>query len=325
MRACTAYGPHRPQPNVDRDMSTSVSEGPRVSNADAVPLATALVEHVARRAGIRTLALKGPLAYDSGLRPPRASTDVDVLVSPNEADALITALESHGWTARPWPQFPTLLPPHSRSLLNPQWAIDIDVHFNWPGFLAPPDEVFDTLWARRREMTLAETPVTTTGLADTALILALHILREAPQTWEHGQAIPAYDDLVERVTAQEGLAAEIRAVAADTGAEQTARPFLQSLGFEVPETEPDDALHAWHLHGASVHPVSGWLNELARVPLRQRPAIVWRAMFPSASDLRAIDPTGGDGPWSTVRRWWRRLKRGIRTAPSALRTLRNTK
>ncbi|WP_425402432.1 nucleotidyltransferase family protein [Gulosibacter molinativorax] len=325
MKTFTVSAHRQPHQLVERLMSGPESKALSITNEESVPLATALAQWVAENAHIRLLILKGPLAHESGLRARKTSTDVDVLVLPSDVDRLISALAEHGWSPRPWPQFPTLLPPHSRALLHPQWGIDIDVHFNWPGFLAPASNVFDRLWERRREMTLAGTPVQTTGRADTALILALHLLREAPQKWNRGRTIPAYDDLIKRVVADDGLSADIRAAAADTGSEQTARPFLEAVGFEIPETEPDDALRAWRLHGASAHPVSGWLNAFADASIRERPSLVWRAVFPSAADLRAIDPAGGDGARGTFYRWWRRLKRGIRTAPAAIRTLRKEK
>ena len=51
----------------------------------------ALVDHVARRAGIRLLAIKGPALQAMGLRDGHPSNDVDVLVDPERRDEFVAS------------------------------------------------------------------------------------------------------------------------------------------------------------------------------------------------------------------------------------------
>ena len=62
-----------------------------------VRLAHARITHLLDRAGIRGLHLKG-YATEPGVYPDhRRSSDVDLLVPPADADAVIALLGSHGW------------------------------------------------------------------------------------------------------------------------------------------------------------------------------------------------------------------------------------
>lgn len=58
---------------------------------------------VGRAHGIRLLVVKGDALARMGLREPRVSADVDVLVEPDRFDELCAALEGAGWSERPLP------------------------------------------------------------------------------------------------------------------------------------------------------------------------------------------------------------------------------
>ncbi|QHC60068.1 nucleotidyltransferase family protein [Rathayibacter sp. VKM Ac-2760] len=216
---------------------------------EAVPLLTAFVHRRAESAGLRALVLKGPIADADGLRPPRASGDVDVLVPPTELAALLALLAEDGWTARPWPDGPTLAEKHSRSYRHPDWPVDIDVHWRWPGFLVPPAEAFESLWARRRTVEIAGRPVAAIGVVDMALVLALHSLRDAWQITDPRHTGPSdYELLVEAVAARSALHAPLGRVAESLGAVPTAAPFLSALGIEARAGDaPAEELRAWRL------------------------------------------------------------------------------
>lgn len=291
---------------------------------DAVPLATALSQYVAHAAGIRSLVIKGPLAARHGLRTPgRASQDVDLLVEPARFDDLIAAFASYGWAPRPSPDFPLMLELHSRTLIHPAWNCDIDIHHYWPGFIGDATDAFEALWRRRERVAIAEVEVDTTGTADTALVLALHSLREAGYRDAQSPQMRDYAYLRERLRGDAVLARAVLESATDTGALQTARPLLLDLGFRIIEdTEPSEELRRWQLHVHARHRMTAWLLELRGATLRQKLRVVRRAVFPTATELRAIDPLIGDRRSDVVAGWWRRFARGVRYAPQALHDIR---
>ncbi|MBX0301315.1 nucleotidyltransferase family protein [Cryobacterium sp. 1639] len=290
---------------------------------DAVLLATALSHHIAHRAGIRALILKGPLAAAQGLREQRQSQDVDVLVDPARFDDLLAAFAQYGWIPRPTPGFPLMLELHSRTLVHPGWNCDIDVHHYWPGFIGEAGTTFDHVWQRRQSLSAAGVEVDTTGRADTVLVLALHTLREAGYAAAESRKMRDYTALLARVRDDEALACAVLACAHDTGALQTARPFLLSLGFDVPEdAHPSEALRRWRLHAHARHRMTAWLLELRGASFTHRVHVIRRAVFPTADELRAIDPAIGRGARAVIAGWWRRLSRGVRSAPQAIHDLR---
>ncbi|MBP1326235.1 hypothetical protein JOF28_001467 [Leucobacter exalbidus] len=303
--------------------------GTSLSLEEAVPLVTAFAGQLAARHGVRMLVLKGPQAAADGLRGPRSSYDADLLVDPSQLDLFVEALGRAGWTTRPAPGFPMLLPPHSVSLSHPGWSVDIDLHWNWPGFLMLEADAFEILWNRRRRVQLAGAPIDVPSRADAALILALHVLRESRNLTQVRRRAAEYQFLVEAVNADPSTRALVRDYARELNAEQTANPFLRALGFtdfEQPsaDAEYDQHLQAWLLHQASDHAVAGWVHELSRAPLWRKPLVAVHAVFPSPQALRAADPFIGAGPWQLARGWWRRTRRGLRTAASARKALQRT-
>lgn len=145
--------------------------------AEAVPLASALVDHTASRAGVRTLLIKGASLEHHGLRPPRTSADVDVLVDPVGLDDLLAALAGLGWKRRS-DVFPTQRDaPHAITLVHPEWPCDLDVHRFFPGFLADPAAVFDALWTSSTRIRIAHVLCRIPDAVHSALIYKLNLLR----------------------------------------------------------------------------------------------------------------------------------------------------
>lgn len=146
--------------------------------AVAVQLGAALVQSLADSLDVRALILKGSAATLQGFRVGLQSTDVDVLLSRADAHLLMAALEGRGWRLRRTAPAPRQFELHSETLYHPEWPCDIDVHWRYPGFFATPDVVLDRLWETSTTGLVAGRPVRMTDPTGTALVLALHALRD---------------------------------------------------------------------------------------------------------------------------------------------------
>nr|WP_246414283.1 nucleotidyltransferase family protein [Microbacterium thalassium] len=104
---------------------------------------------------IRALIIKGPTLHHHGLRAPRESTDVDVLVEPPRVEQLAHALLQVGWTPRRSRHPRQADAPHSLTFVHPQWPCDIDLHAFFPGILATPTEAFELLWQSHEQLAIA--------------------------------------------------------------------------------------------------------------------------------------------------------------------------
>jgi len=140
-----------------------------------VELAHAAVCLLAQRAGVDLLVVKGPgmdplVAFDG-----RASSDVDVLVRPDQVGRFLDIARVHGWSARD--RFETGSPfGHSTTLFNPTWG-DLDVHRLIPGIGVAADDAFEVFWSRRIQVTLAGHPCPHPEPAAQAFVLVLHAAR----------------------------------------------------------------------------------------------------------------------------------------------------
>jgi hypothetical protein len=285
--------------------------------ADAVPLATALSAHVARRTGVRVLFIKGPVAELQGLRAPHASLDVDLLVEPGVAERFINGLRELGWHDRPGYRPLPLSGGHATTLIHDEWPCDIDVHFYWPGFAASNAEVFEALWSRRVQVPIAGHPVDAPSRTDGMLVLALHALR--------GDRSPggsrAYRQLVGRAhTAfDDRERALVLDAAIELGATATAGHFLRELGFASPVDAQSEEALLWRIRSEVSGGTADWLIELRRTPWHRRPKVLFEAIFPSPDRLRMLHPEVGPGRGAVVAAWWRRLGKGLAALPEARR------
>lgn len=290
----------------------------RVTRAEAMELLYALTADVARRTGTRVLAIKGFALTTHGLRAPRVSADIDVLMHPDDVDAFVAGMEGAGWRRTPETTTPKLLEFHSVDLLNDHWPMGIDAHTYYPGFLAPPAEVFEELWRRRHPIEQAGREVLATGLTGSAAIAALHHLR-AP--WQPQNAA-ALDALVERATPLfAGPAGEdLLDCARATGAALTLAPFLERLGLTPPEpTHPAEAERIDHWRTATTSdPRMAYLHRFRSLRPRQWPAFLWHALMLNDDELRAFhgDQTTTTPLWKLRVQRWRRI---VEAVPGMLR------
>jgi hypothetical protein len=129
-------------------------------------------------AGVRVLALKGPVASQQLYGHPglRAFSDLDLITS--DADAAEALLQTHGYrdeiamTAR---QRATKRRFHNgTSLVNDQRRAIVDLHWRFGHVQFPLALRFEDVWSRRASVPLSGTPIPTLGPADLAVFTCTH-------------------------------------------------------------------------------------------------------------------------------------------------------
>lgn len=145
---------------------------------EGAALLPAAVNAVAAAAGVRILLVKGRAVEFHGLRPPRLSADVDVLVDPAGFDALCHRLRSLGWTG---PEPTTVR--YAAAFRHPLWPLELDLHRAFPGLTRREGPVFEALWDDRIELPIAGVSVPAVGWAGSVVIGVAHGLRspDAPR------------------------------------------------------------------------------------------------------------------------------------------------
>lgn len=289
---------------------------------EANELLAAWVAARAAALGIRALLLKGRPLADDGLREPRVSSDVDLLVEPARFDEYCAALEAAGWHEFPSTFASDRFTVHSRAFRREGWPNSLDVHRDYPGFLREPAVTFDALWAQRRTARFAHQPVETPSRAANALVLALHSLRGTHLQPRHAHELARLRTVAFTPAERDELAATAHA----TGATLPLADVLAGWGV-TPIADASLAGSAreveWRRKVAESRGVTAsWLLLIRDAPWREKPRIVRHAVWPTRADYAVFYPEIPDrlGPqvWARVRRWGR----GIRSLPGVLRALR---
>lgn len=295
---------------------------------EAVLLAHGLVCRLAEQVGTRVLFIKGRTAVALGARPDRPSQDVDVLVDPEGFDRVCEAIAASGWKHRFSDEVglrhvDDVSFDHSQHFIHDEWPCDLDVHFNFPGFLRPADEVFEALWARHTTVEVAGRAVTSPDLLGQALVVALHALRDPGKPYSTGDLAFLERSLTTRLDSRGRQ--DLTDLAIATGAELTARLLLERVGAPVPDPSPDSLarVEGWQFR-QDVGARSGvvWLTELVRAPWRERPAILRRAFFPPRAVLLSSYLAARASRRELAVLHARRWARGIRSLPGAVKWAR---
>lgn len=286
-----------------------------ISVEEGVALGYAMVMRVADDCGVRALGIKGPVLALQGLREPKLSVDIDVLVDPRTMPLLQAGLERLGWYDGGSYDTPGIVPIHSVNHRHPLWPIEIDLHHWFPGFLADPGEVFDVLWERRDTVPIAHVDVPVTDVIGSAAVAALHYLRDAYKQEPLERLAARVDD---RWTDEQRRA--LAGVAADTGAAETLRPFLDRIG--APVVAPTRAtvvpLSDWEMRSqTATTEVLPWLVGLRREVWWRRPAFVVRALWLGEEHFTGWDPSIAGSKQALRRARWARVRRGWRALPRA--------
>ncbi len=299
-------------------------EAARLETQEAVLLAHALLSRLAEDVQARVLFIKGPTAVAVGARPVRGSSDVDALVEPTAFRKVCQALERCGWSLRtplePVRNGSGLALEHSAHYLHPDWPCDIDVHYLFPGFLAPPAQVFDRLWERRITVTLAGREVSSPDVLGQSLVVALHALRDLASA--HGR-----HDLEHLTGVLQGAGGErvreLVALADATGAVDTARPLLTTLTCELPAPHRSTGLSDWEFRQRTMGvPGSLWLGELRRAGWRGRGSLLRQAVLPPRELMLSSHLATGATRRQVLGLHLTRWRRGLRALPQALRSSR---
>ena len=276
----------------------------------------------AERHGIRSLLVKGRALSDHGLRTPRVSADVDVLIEPARFDEYCALVVDAGWDEFPSTFASEHFTLHSRSFHRDGWPNSFDVHSYFPGFLRDPGEVFDALWARRVLLDFGDRACPAPDRVASLFVLTLHSLRGTDRQARHAEELAAATRI--ELTPEERADAAGLAVA--TGAAAALRDVLPAWGVDVAVDEAEFGTPAyleWHRKVTTARGYgAAWLALLAKAPLREKPRVAARAVWPTRADLLVGHPEIEDRPWPRFRTRVARLARGIASLPRALAALR---
>lgn len=297
-------------------MENQVSET-QLSVSEAVLLGHAMVQRVADSVGVRAFFIKGPASVIQGLRMPRTSGDVDVLVRPEQLEAMLECLRKRGWRPRPVDPDTKAFPRHSVTLYHADWPCNIDVHFRFPGMEEALSACFDVMWANTEDVELAGQNVKVSSRALGTLILALHALRSY-QLPACRQELEFLSGLTERLS----MTAELLNLASATGSMAASRPFLEELLSETVTVEWPVTSREWRNRRMAEKPGSARLIAIAQAPLREKPMMLLRAAFPTSEVHLAGDIYADRSVRGRLRSHRARWTRFLRAAPGIVREVR---
>lgn len=247
----------------------------QLSISEGVLLGHALVARLADGLGARAFFIKGPASVLQGLRQPKTSADVDVFVEPARLEQLLHGLRERGWRERPVDPDSRAFPKHSVTLDHPDWPCCIDVHFRFPGMEHPAAACFEVMWASTDVLELAGQPVRIPSKALGILILAMHALRSP-----HLPACRQELEFLADITTHHSHALAILEVATATGSLAAVRPFLEDLLPDASAPEWPDPSVEWRNRLMAREPGSARLVAIVEAPWREKPGMLWRAVFP---------------------------------------------
>jgi hypothetical protein len=288
-----------------------------VSDDTASALVHAHVAYVLGAAGVRALHIKGPSIalwlYEPG---ERAWGDVDVLVSPDEAQRALDALASAGSKDRFAGVGLRTSDDHAVTLLHhpspDQRATEIDVHHRFEGLDADSRVVFEELWRRREPVTLAHTTAWFPDLATRALLVAVN----AARTPHSSKARADLARLIGGSDHDDWLA--VVALGRRVGALPALRAGLElhPEGAHMVEGTPLREVPVspeWLLRAAEAPRTAVRLAQLTDMSRHGRLIAVVRWTFPPPAIIRMRDPSASPGLIPLLRGYAHRYRDAART------------
>lgn len=213
--------------------------GEPLTLAEAVPLGTVHLQRLLDGVGVRSLVIKGPAFVELGVRRPRTSNDIDLLIHPNDRDAMTAALVRSGWTSiSHW--FPPALDDliYSTTFSHPLFPASVDVHHFFSGMFART-RAFEVMWRGRVRVVLANAEVETLCPEHALVLEALNKFKAAgAERWsEIAEAV---------VAATRPLNPEqVARAAEDLGAQHSAAALVVAMGGPVPSSPPSREFEEW--------------------------------------------------------------------------------
>lgn len=208
--------------------------------AEAVPLVTVYIQRVLDDAEVRSVVIKGPAFSDMGVRRPKQSNDVDLLIEADGQARAHVALARAGWTViSPW--VPRQLDDvvHSKTYWHPKFPVTADVHHAFSGLFSV-NQAFDAIWARRHSVAVAHCAVTTPNVEHAVVVEALNRLKG---TNRHGWPRVASEVVRDCHIALD--VTRIRAAVNELGATESVHPLLVALGDTRGLGQPSPAFVRW--------------------------------------------------------------------------------
>lgn len=291
-----------------------------LAHAEALDLATAWLDYTAASHGIRSLTIKGDALALFDLRSPRVSADVDVLIDPARFDDYQSLLRQSGWEVFPSTFQSENFTTHSVTLYRDGWPISIDVHRHYPGFLRPASEVFDLLWQRRSTLTFAQRRCAIPDRPSSAIMLALHSLRSISDSPRHDLEL----DQVRNADFSADERSAIAELALATGSAAPLSGLLEEWGVDIliPPAEFESREYRrwmWKTTGArgstTQATVAEWLGMLSHTPWQGKARVLFRAFWPTRSDILLNNPSLRDAMWPILLARLSRIVRGARAVP----------
>ncbi len=141
-----------------------------------VLLAHATLASLMDRHGIRALHIKGYAALPGAYAAGRTSSDVDLLVAPEDAPAAMAALTADGWDLVTDFSEGSIFT-HAATFRHVQLGY-VDLHRCFPGIGLPAKEAFERLWDGHVSRIRAGRALPILSMADQRLLIILHAARD---------------------------------------------------------------------------------------------------------------------------------------------------
>lgn len=247
--------------------------------AEAVPLGTVYLQRLLAAAEIRSLVIKGPAFVELGVRKPKQSHDIDILIHPSDRKRVRDVLGNADWRAVSL-AFPTDTERFANSITyaHARFTSTVDVHHYFPGVLGGED-AFEVMWSSRTKVVVAHQPLTTLRRDHALVIEGLNSLKGTrPSGWE--RRVEAIRDGADAIDPESVLDA-----ARSIGARHTASALITALGGSGPSAPVGWAYWEWRMTAGR-----GWtyrmvIHTLSAAPWRL-PWVAWWLLFLDSSTAR---------------------------------------
>lgn len=264
-----------------------------------VSMAHGVLAHLAARAGVDVLHIKG-VAIDPELaRPGRTGTDADVLIRPHHLARMQIAMAVNGWELTS--SFTWGSPfGHAATYHHALWGY-ADIHRHFPGVTAEPEAAFARLWCDRGVRAIAAVPCGVPSVPGQILILVLNAARSAGTQSRQGDVELAWE------AASADRRAEVVDLVSELGAEVA---FAAGIG-ELARFRRRREYDLWRVASQGGTRIEEWAARIKAAPtVRERVRIALRAPMVNRDHLTVRLGRRPTRP-EVVREFFARPARGV--------------